>query len=83
MDTVSPACVLSNIQKEFTSDSRSVIVEDKSQDAFNDSGVDWDEFWNGSILHVYRSDLSTLSLGSTFMTALYRWAISVSATQRI
>lgn len=53
-----------------------MIVGDGSQvhcDDFNDSGrVDWDEFWMDSVLNLYRSDLSALSLGSTVMTALYR-----------
>ena len=52
-----------------------MIVGDKSQeydDEFNDSGVDWDESWNDSVLNVYRSDLSILSFGSTVITALFK-----------
>jgi hypothetical protein len=47
--------------------SRSVIVGDTYD--FNDSGVDWEEFWNDSVLNVYRYNLS---FKSTVMTALYR-----------
>ena len=51
-----------------------MIVEDKRQeycqcDEFN---VDWDESWNDSVLNVYRSDLSTISFGSTVITALFK-----------
>ena len=52
-----------------------MIAEDKSQmhcNDFNDSGIDWDEIWNDSVLNVYRSDSSMLSFGSTVMTALHR-----------
>ena len=63
-------------QRVFTPDFRfAMIVGDKSQeycDEINDSDVDWDESWNDSVLNVYRSDLSTLSFGSTVITALFK-----------
>ena len=75
--------VLLDKQKEFTLDFRS-FIGDKSKvhcDDFNDSDVDWDEFWNDSVLNIYRSDICTLPFGATVMTALYRCAISVSVTR--
>ena len=80
MDTVSPAWCSFEIRKErvfFTPDFRfAMIVGDKSQKYCDESNVqfDWDKSWNDSesVLNVYRSDLCTLSFGSTVITALFK-----------
>ena len=60
-----------------------MIVGDKSQEYCDEFNIDWDESSNDSVLNVYGSDLSTLSFGSTVITAIFKWATSFSTTLRI